>query len=78
MLREVAHDLWDDDEFDGVIIEEPEVWGVEAIDADAITLRVTLKTAPMEQWRSRARCASGSWPASTTRASRRRTRPRWS
>ena len=34
-----------------MIIEEPEVWGVEAITPDAITLRVTLKTAPMEQWR---------------------------
>ena len=35
----------------GVIIEEPEIWGIEAITPDAITLRVTLKTAPMEQWR---------------------------
>ena len=33
------------------MIEEPEIWGVEAITPDAITLRVTLKTAPMEQWR---------------------------
>jgi small conductance mechanosensitive channel len=34
-----------------VIIEQPEIWGIEAITPDAITLRVTLKTAPMEQWR---------------------------
>jgi moderate conductance mechanosensitive channel len=33
------------------VIEEPEIWGIEAITPDAITLRVTLKTAPMEQWR---------------------------
>ena len=45
------HDLWQDDEFDGVIIEEPEIWGIQALTPDAITLRVTLKTAPMEQWR---------------------------
>jgi small-conductance mechanosensitive channel len=51
VLTDVIHDLWDDDDFDGVIIEEPEVWGIEAITPDAITLRVTLKTAPMEQWR---------------------------
>jgi small conductance mechanosensitive channel len=51
VLTEVLHDLWEDDEFDGVIIEEPEVWGIQAITSDAITLRVTLKTAPMEQWR---------------------------
>ena len=51
VLQEVANDLWHDDEFDGVVIEEPEIWGVEAITPDATTLRLTLKTAPMEQWR---------------------------
>lgn len=51
VLTEVLHDLWQDEEFDKVIIEEPEIWGIQAITPDAITLRVTLKTAPMEQWR---------------------------
>jgi small-conductance mechanosensitive channel len=51
VLADVIHDLWQDEDFDGVIIEEPEIWGIEAITPDAITLRVTLKTAPMEQWR---------------------------
>jgi small-conductance mechanosensitive channel len=51
VLTDVIHDLWDDDDFSGVIIEEPEIWGIEAITPDAITLRVALKTAPMEQWR---------------------------
>jgi moderate conductance mechanosensitive channel len=51
VLTEVTHDLWQDDEFDGIIIEEPEIWGIEAMTPDAITLRVAIKTAPMEQWR---------------------------
>jgi small conductance mechanosensitive channel len=51
VLGEVLHDLWQDEDFDGVVIEEPEIWGIQAITPDAITLRVTLKTAPMEQWR---------------------------
>jgi moderate conductance mechanosensitive channel len=51
VLGDVIHDLWEDDDFDGVVIEEPEIWGIEAITPDAITFRVTLKTAPMEQWR---------------------------
>jgi moderate conductance mechanosensitive channel len=51
VLSDVIHDLWRDDDFEGVVIEEPEIWGIEAITPDAITLRVTLKTAPMEQWR---------------------------
>ena len=51
VLGDVIHDLWEDDDYRGVVIEEPEIWGIEAITPDAITLRVTLKTAPMEQWR---------------------------
>ena len=51
VIADVIHDLWEDEDYDGVIIEEPEIWGIEAITPDAITLRVTLKTAPMEQWR---------------------------
>jgi len=27
------------------------VWGVEALTADGVTVRVTMKTAPMEQWK---------------------------
>jgi small conductance mechanosensitive channel len=51
VLQSVADDLWHDEEFDHVIIEQPEIWGIEAVTADAITMRVTLKTAPLEQWR---------------------------
>ncbi|GAA3647620.1 mechanosensitive ion channel [Nocardioides ginsengisoli] len=50
VLREVAHDLWEDDDFNHVIIEEPEVTGVETLTPDAITIRVMVKTAPLEQW----------------------------
>src|SRR3954447_19281556 len=50
VLGEVAQSLWEDDDYRNVIIEEPEVTGVEALNPDAITLRVLVKTAPMEQW----------------------------
>jgi small conductance mechanosensitive channel len=50
VLQEVAHDLWDDEDFRGLVIEEPEVWGVESLGIEGIVVRVTLKTAPMEQW----------------------------
>ena len=39
------------EDYKGKIIEEPEVWGVEALAPDGVTVRVTLKTAPMEQWK---------------------------
>ena len=50
VLQEVAHDLWEDDDFKGQVIEEPEVWGVESMTPEALTVRVTMKTAPLQQW----------------------------
>jgi len=50
LLKEIAHDLWEDDDFKKVIIEEPEVWGVQSLDPEGVVVRVTLKTAPLEQW----------------------------
>ncbi|MFC6288271.1 mechanosensitive ion channel family protein [Nocardioides sp. GCM10027113] len=50
VLQDVAHDLWEDEDYKGIVIEEPEVWGVEQLAADGVTVRVTLKTAPLEQW----------------------------
>ena len=51
VLREVAHSLREDEDFAKVIIEEPEVTGVEMLAADSVTLRVMVKTAPLEQWK---------------------------
>lgn len=50
VLKDVAHDLWQDEDYKGIIIEEPEVTGVEMFMPESVTLRVLLKTAPMEQW----------------------------
>ena len=50
VLRDVAHDLWEDEDYKDVVIEEPEVTGVEVFGPESVTLRVLLKTAPMEQW----------------------------
>ncbi|HYO40963.1 MAG TPA: mechanosensitive ion channel family protein [Nocardioidaceae bacterium] len=50
VLREVAHELWEDEDYRQLVIEEPEVWGVEALTPSWVVVRVTLKTAPLEQW----------------------------
>ena len=50
VLKDVAHGVWEDEEYSGHILEEPEVWGVQSLDPDSVTVRVTLKTAPMQQW----------------------------
>ncbi len=50
VLQEVAHDLWEDEDFVGRVIEEPSVWGVENLGPEGVDVRVVLKTAPLEQW----------------------------
>jgi small conductance mechanosensitive channel len=50
VLKDVAHGLWDDEDYKDVVIEEPEVWGVQDLGLDGVTVRLTLKTAPLEQW----------------------------
>ncbi|NPC97753.1 mechanosensitive ion channel family protein [Nocardioides sp. zg-DK7169] len=50
VLRDIAHDLWQDEDFGSVIIEEPEVTGVEMLAPDSVNLRVLIKTSPLEQW----------------------------
>jgi small-conductance mechanosensitive channel len=50
VLEETCHGMWDDEDFSGKIIEEPEVWGVERMEVDAVVVRVAVKTAPLEQW----------------------------
>jgi len=50
VLTEVAHSLWEDEDYKNIIIEEPEVWGVQNLGPDGVVVRVTLKTAPMQQW----------------------------
>lgn len=49
-LLDLATDMWRDDEFTGRIIEQPEVPGVESISSEGVVVRLSVKTAPMEQW----------------------------
>jgi small conductance mechanosensitive channel len=50
-LRDIADDLWQDEDFSGIIIEQPEVTGVEALGPESMSVRVMVKTEPMEQWK---------------------------
>jgi small conductance mechanosensitive channel len=51
VLLETAAALRDEDEFRDALIGDPEVWGVENIDVNGITLRVAMKTQPAQQFR---------------------------
>jgi len=48
-IKEVADQVWM--EHSGDVLEEPEVWGVEALGASGIAIRLVVKTRPSEQWR---------------------------
>ncbi|MEM7321955.1 MAG: mechanosensitive ion channel family protein [Actinomycetota bacterium] len=51
IIQRVADDLWQDPDFtDGDIIDPPEVWGIERLGADGVTIRLVVKTDPAEQW----------------------------
>jgi moderate conductance mechanosensitive channel len=51
LLREIAHELFDDPDWSSLVLEEPEVWGVEALTADSVVVRLVVKTVPLEQWK---------------------------
>ncbi|WP_083419406.1 mechanosensitive ion channel family protein [Pseudofrankia sp. BMG5.36] len=50
VLLETTQVMWRDDQWALLIIEEPEVWGMESMTADGYTLRVAVKTLPLKQW----------------------------
>jgi small conductance mechanosensitive channel len=50
IILETAQDLYADEDYVDLVMDEPEVWGVEALDADAIVVRLVAKTKPLQQW----------------------------
>jgi moderate conductance mechanosensitive channel len=50
ILLETAQELRTDEQFAAFVIDEPEVWGVEALTVDGVVMRVVVKTQPLQQW----------------------------
>ncbi|MEO1059561.1 MAG: mechanosensitive ion channel family protein [Actinomycetota bacterium] len=50
IMLNAAREVCDTEEWAPIVIEEPNLLGVEALGADGITLRITVKTKPGEQW----------------------------
>ncbi|MGH1491704.1 MAG: mechanosensitive ion channel family protein [Acidimicrobiales bacterium] len=51
IIQRVADELWRDPNFtDADIIDPPQVWGVENLGADGVSIRLVVKTDPAEQW----------------------------
>ncbi|WP_420625830.1 mechanosensitive ion channel family protein [Candidatus Poriferisodalis sp.] len=50
IIKGVADAVWNEQGENTTVLEEPNVVGVQAFGADAVTLRVMVKTEPSEQW----------------------------
>ncbi|GAA3118272.1 mechanosensitive ion channel family protein [Planomonospora alba] len=50
LLTQVAEEIWNDPAYrDAVIVEEPQVWGIEQISDTAVVFRISVKTIPSRQ-----------------------------
>ena len=50
-IKQVADRLWKDEIWGVNILEEPEVWGVEAFGPDGVAIRLVVKTSPSAQFK---------------------------
>ena len=49
-MKETATEMWQEPRWHDVILEEPEVWGVESVTSEAIVMRLVARTLPLRQW----------------------------
>jgi small-conductance mechanosensitive channel len=50
LLLDVAREFQQDEEFAALVMEEPQVWGIESMSAESVVLRLVVKTQPLQQW----------------------------
>jgi small-conductance mechanosensitive channel len=50
LMEGTAMAMWQEPQWREVITERPEVWGIEEISGDSVTVRVIARTAPLRQW----------------------------
>ncbi|MBC3762579.1 mechanosensitive ion channel family protein [Quadrisphaera sp. RL12-1S] len=50
VLDEVGEQLHADEEWRRHLLEEPQVWGIEALSLDKVVVRIAVRTAPLQQW----------------------------
>ncbi len=50
IIREAAGAMWAEPRWQPVMLEEPEVWGVQALSGHTVVMRLVAKTVPLKQW----------------------------
>lgn len=49
-MRQVGAELWEDEDWRPLLVDAPEVPGIEKFDSGSVTIRMTAKTLPLKQW----------------------------
>lgn len=50
VIKKVADDIWEEGPDNATILEEPEIWGIEAFGEHSIAIRLVMKVEPAEQY----------------------------
>jgi small conductance mechanosensitive channel len=50
VIQDAATAMWEEPVWREVILERPEIWGVQDLSLDTVVLRVTARTSPMRRW----------------------------
>ncbi|MEV7649329.1 mechanosensitive ion channel family protein [Arthrobacter sp. NPDC089319] len=50
LILKTAMDLREDEAYRRLILDDPEVWGVEALTGESVVIRLAIRTKPLEQW----------------------------
>jgi small-conductance mechanosensitive channel len=50
LMAQTAAQMWREPDWHGVILEEPEVWGVQELSTEEFVVRLAARTAPLRQW----------------------------
>jgi moderate conductance mechanosensitive channel len=50
LMRRTADAMWQEPAWHEIILDQPEVWGVQEVSSDTVLMRVTARTLPLRQW----------------------------
>ncbi|WP_264671458.1 mechanosensitive ion channel family protein [Arthrobacter sp. VKM Ac-2550] len=50
LILSSAKDLRSDPDYRRLILDDPEIWGVEALTGESVVIRLAIRTKPLEQW----------------------------
>jgi small conductance mechanosensitive channel len=50
LIKTLADSMWHEDEWNEIMLAEPEVWGADTLVAEGTVIRTVVKTQPHEQW----------------------------